>query len=313
METQTVATSSSPAHRRSRMRRQSIGKQIELTERDRGVIALLARYRYLRSTYLHAFTGGASQTRFVERLGALYHDGQYVNRPKAQWDTADARCAPAVYELDRRGREVLQAAGVVPDRALVWDRRDGAASHFLHTLMVCEVLASIELGIRQTEGVRFVSCGEILSRAPGVSLSLPACIASSSYTIVPDALFGIEYAAGSSRTYRFFALEVERRNRVDCANLTQTSWRKKVLCYRDIAARKTYAALGIPNLLVLAVAPSAAHIASMKTLVVDVTEGKGSPLFMFHAISPENKRPMLELFSEAWERAGREDFRISRL
>jgi len=308
METQSVAAASSHlTHRRSRMHRQSVGKHIELTERDREVFALLARYRYLRSTYLHAFVGGASQTRFLERLGALYHDGRYVNRPTAQWDAADARCAPAVYELDRLGREAL--AGRMPDRALFWDKRDNAASHFHHSLMVCEVLASIELGIRQSPGVRFVSCGEILSRVPGATLNLSAFVANNHFTIVPDALFGIQYA---DTAYRFFALEVERRNRVDCANLTQTSWRKKVLCYRDIAARKTYAALGIPNLLVLAVAPSAAHIANMKKLVLEVTEGKGSPMFLFRSINHENKRPMVELLSEAWERSGREDFHISK-
>src|ERR1700743_3862316 len=83
--------------RRSRMRRTRTGKRIELTARDVEIFKLLSRYRYLRSTYIHAFVGGASETRFKERLGDLFHEG-FLDRPEAQWEFADARCMPAVYE-----------------------------------------------------------------------------------------------------------------------------------------------------------------------------------------------------------------------
>jgi hypothetical protein len=63
----------SPTKRRSRMYRKSTGKRIELTERDIEIFKLLARYRYLRSTYyIHAFVGG-NRTKLIERLGHLYH------------------------------------------------------------------------------------------------------------------------------------------------------------------------------------------------------------------------------------------------
>jgi hypothetical protein len=60
------------AKRRSRMRRKSSGKRVELTARDIEIFKVLQRYRYLRSTYLYAFVGGKNETRFKERLGALY-------------------------------------------------------------------------------------------------------------------------------------------------------------------------------------------------------------------------------------------------
>ena len=64
--------------RRSRMTRAASGKHVELTARDIEIFKLLQRYRYLRSTFLYAFVGGKNETRFKERLGALFHDGRYV-------------------------------------------------------------------------------------------------------------------------------------------------------------------------------------------------------------------------------------------
>ena len=76
--------------RRSRMRRTQTGKRLELSARDIEIFKLLQRYRYLHSTYIHAFVGGASATRFRERLGDLFHEG-YLDRPAQQWEFADDR------------------------------------------------------------------------------------------------------------------------------------------------------------------------------------------------------------------------------
>src|ERR1700680_3834716 len=59
--------------RRSGMRRINSGKRVELTERDIELFKLLDRYHYLRSTFLYAFLGGRSETRFKERLGYFYY------------------------------------------------------------------------------------------------------------------------------------------------------------------------------------------------------------------------------------------------
>ena len=72
--TPTTTRPKSTSKRRSRMLRQKTGKQIQLTSRDLEILRLLSRYRYLRSTHLHALTCGKSHNRFVERLGDLYHE-----------------------------------------------------------------------------------------------------------------------------------------------------------------------------------------------------------------------------------------------
>src|SRR4051812_40289463 len=96
--------------RRSRMRRTAVGKRIELTARDIDIFRLLGRYRYLRSNYIHAFVGGASGTRFKERLGDLFHEG-YLDRPCQQWDFANARYRPVVYESGSGATRTLREAG----------------------------------------------------------------------------------------------------------------------------------------------------------------------------------------------------------
>src|ERR1700733_2948535 len=85
--------------RRSRMRRINSGKRVELTERDIELFKLLNRSHCLGSSFLYAFLRGRSETRFKERLGPLYHDGGYINRPVQQWQFANCRYMPVIYEL----------------------------------------------------------------------------------------------------------------------------------------------------------------------------------------------------------------------
>src|SRR5476651_285895 len=132
--------------RRSRMRRTRTGKQLELTARDIEIFQLLARYRYLPSTFIRAFVGGRSETRFKERLGDLFHEG-YIDRPAQQWEFANARHKPAVYESGPGAARILRETGIDTG-----DRRtflsETAHRQFLHSLMICQILASLNLGVR---------------------------------------------------------------------------------------------------------------------------------------------------------------------
>src|SRR3569832_2854121 len=196
--------------RRSRMVRSRSGKRIELTRRDVEVFRALARYRYLSSSYLHAFAGGASEKRFVERLGDLFHEG-FVGRPKAQWEEPDCRYRPTVYETESKVHQALEGAAGDPGRCTYL--ASGAHRQFQHALMICEALASIELAVRVTEGLRFIPWSELLSRAPETTRLSPTPFRlpnpAGGY-LVPDGVFGLEYEAEGERSYRFFALEVDR-------------------------------------------------------------------------------------------------------
>ena len=305
--------------RRSRMKRQPTGKRVELSPRDLAIFELLTRYRYLRSTYIHAFVGGASETRFKERLGDLYHEGGYLERPKRQWDCVNARYMPLVYENTLKAVEVLHALGGVVE-TIPSKKSD---RQFAHRLLTCEVLASIELAVRHYPGLRIISSSEILAKAPQHAaealnpLALPVSVGRGrSNLVVPDALFGLEYAEGGQKSYRFFALEVDRgtmpvrRNRHG-----QTSYADKMEAYRRalaLSAHKTY--WGIPNLFVLTVTTSPHRMEHMLAALAGAATG--SKIFLFKNLKSlgllEGKgRPVKGMLDEPWERAAQPPFPIA--
>jgi len=314
------------------MRRINSGKRVELTARDIELFKLLNRYHYLRSTFLYAFLGGRSETRFKERLGHLYHDGGYNNRPVQQWQFANCRYMPVIYELDAKGEQVLREQGLMGDGSpLLKKGRMGAQRQFPHQLMICDCMASIELAVRQDPNLRFISWQEIMAKAPARETDNPFEIpVSISYTfprtgnanqaditIVPDGLFGLEYAHGGAKSYRFFALEADRSTMpVARANLHQTSYLKKILAYRQITIQdiqRTH--LGLPNLLILNITTNEQHMRTIMELLDQLTAGKGSKVFLFKTLSTLGDfrvapRPTPHILVEAWKRAGHDDFSI---
>jgi len=313
------------------MHRTRTGKRIELTSRDIEIFKLLERYRYLRSTFIHAFVGGASETRFKERLGHLYHEDTYLNRPQQQWQFAHSRYMPAVYENADAARDVLRGYGLLDAGSGLSPGSAGANRQFAHTLMICEILASIELGVRADPNLRFISWTEIFAKAPESTRNSPypfripvplAQVQAEQRTfqgnafIVPDGLFGLEYAVGGKKSYRFFALEADRatmpvvRSRSD-----QTSFLKKILAYLEIAGRQLYKShLGLPNLLMLTVTTVERHKDQMMSALRQISGG--SAAFLFKATSglgTFNKAPVPTptILTDPWERVGYTPLRIN--
>lgn len=308
--------------RRSRTRRQKTGKSLVLTERDLAIFQLLERYRYLRSTVLHAFAGGASVTRFKERLGDLYHEGGYLNRPAQQWETAHSRYLPAVYENSDRARDTLAAQGRLADPCPHMPYgTSNAGRQFAHSLMICETLASIELQVIGRPDVRFVAWPEILAKAPEATrhsifpLRFPVPGSSSALRnsgipyrayVVPDAVFGLEYLVGASKYYRFFALEADRGTMpIVRARAGQSAYLAKLSIYEELLATGALRShLGIPNLLVLTVTASEdrkRHIMS----AFSKRTGDHAP-FLFSVAKRkqprEDCRPLESLSCESWQR-----------
>lgn len=309
--------------RRSRMCRQSSGRPVALTARDVEIFRLLRRYRYLRSTFIHAFVGG-DRTKLVERLGQLYHDGGFVDRPQQQWQSANARHQPVVYALSEKGATVVNGLGQPVD-AVAWPvgRGKSADRQFLHTLLICEILASIELGMRTNKHLRFVTWPEIL-RHPYCPEQThgsgpPFAIATSNHGagaastsrqthIIPDAVFGIEYAGGVRNTYRFFALEADRGTMpVVRTTRRQSDYRTKLRGYQDIIARQRYRSqFGLPNLFVLTVTTSEARKMTILKAIAD--SACDARVFLIKATPQEAVGagllyPSPDLLTEPWERA----------
>ena len=318
------------------MHRISSGKRIELTERDIELFKLLNRYHFLRSNFLYAFLGGNSETRFKERLGHLYHDGRYINRPEQQWQFANSRYMPVVHELDDRGEQVLRERGLIhSDSPLFKKGRMGAYRPFAHELRICDCMASVELGVRQDQSLRFISWQEIIAKSPESTRKLDnpfAIPVSVSHTfprtgvaqradikIVPDGLFGLEYTRDGSRAYRFFALEADRNTQpVTRSDLRQTSYLRKILAYRQISAQNIHKShLGLPNLFVLTVTTNESHMTNIMSLVRELAHEGKSRMFLFKTMSSlgnfeKAPEPTAHLLTDPWQRVGVEPFFIYR-
>ena len=298
--------------RRSRMSRTRTGKRVELTPRDLEIFKLLEQYRYLRSTFIHAFVGGASATRFKERLGDLFHEG-YLDRPSQQWNFANALHRPAVYENGSEAARTLREAGLTVGNRHTF-LSEMPHRQFLHSLMICGTLASLDLGVRADQRLRLIAWPEILGRAPRAACSsrtpfrLP--IPSGGY-LIPDGMFGLEYAIGSLKAYRFFALEADRGTMpVGRSNPNQSSYLGKIVAYREIIARqvhKTY--LGLPNLLVLTLTTEESRLAEIIRRLS--SQSDNSAAFLFKSLNASNlMAPAPQLLTEAWQRAGHLPLRI---
>jgi hypothetical protein len=292
------------------MRRKSSGKRLELTARDLAIFTLLAHYRYLRSTFLHAFVGGASETRFKERLCDLFHEG-YIDRPVKQWEFASARYRPVVYEIGEGARRVLCEAGIAAGDARTF-LAPNAHRQFAHSLMICEVLASIELGARNVPNLRFISWPEILARAPESTRAsvTPFRIPVATGALIPDGLLGLEYQSGGKRAYRFFALEVDRGTMpIARTDGKQTSYLGKLASYQEIMAGTAYKSWwGTPNLFVLTIATGEQRLSE---IMRKFGERGDNPPFLFKALGePMLAMPASQLLTDPWDRAGLPPLRI---
>ncbi len=196
-----------------------------------------------------------------------------------------------------------------------------------------DCLASIELGVRHDPNLRFIPWQDIIAKAPEATRNLPNpfelpvsishafCKSEeprrADIKIVPDAVFGLEYTTQGHKTYCFFALDADRNTTVARSNLRQTSYLKKILGYRAIVSQSIYRSHhGLPNLLVLNVITNEHHMKSVMSLLDEVTEKKGSPMFLLKTLSTLGDfrtapAPSTHILTAPWRRAGCDDFYIN--
>jgi len=175
---------------------------------------------------------------------------------------------PAVHELGTRGRRALAEHDAM-DVEPVTHLAETAHRQFAHSLMICEVLATLELAVRRDGASRFIAWPEILAKAPlatrtsahpfRLAAGAPGqSAADRGRFLVPDGLFGLEYCHGDARSYRFFALETDRGTMpLSRTTEMQSSCVNKLLNYRNAIASGAHRLhWGVPNLLVLTVTTS---------------------------------------------------------
>ena len=120
---------------------------MHLTERDRKIIQLVGRHRFLRSRHIIALIGGSPQ-QLLRRLKLLYHHG-YLERPRAQLDYYQQGGSQAmVYGLGKKGGALLKDDFDLPFPDLNWSEKNRAIGRLFleHALLISDVMVALEVG-----------------------------------------------------------------------------------------------------------------------------------------------------------------------
>ena len=284
-----------------RFKRATTVAPTQLTERDRQIIRLVHRHRFLRSSQIVALLGGSPQ-HLLRRLKLLYHHG-YLERPRAQLQYYERGGSKSIaYGLGNKGGALLkQELGIAvhPDS---WDEKNHVIGrvYLEHALFVADVMVAIELACRKRDGIRLLYEDQLalrserqpfqwrVKRQDGIKLG-----------IIPDRVFALEYPDQNAHPQRVhFFLEADRGTMpVVRSGLTQTSFYRKLLAYEATWTQKIHQRhLGIHRFRVLTVTTSSIRVKSLLEACSQLKRGYG--LFLFA------DRTVLEkdLFSAVWRR-----------
>jgi hypothetical protein len=268
---------------------------MQLTERDRTIIRLVHRHRFLSSRQIIALVG-SSPLQVLRRLKLLYHHG-FLERPRAQlhyYDMPGTR--PIIYGLSTKGGMLLKQE--LGDVSLWSEKNQGVGQIFLeHALLVSETMVSLELACRKHD-VRLLYEDE---------LDLPAVkrpfqwrvkmVGGTSLGVIPDQVFALEYTDQTGRADRvYFFLEADHGTMpVARKHLSQTSFRRKLLAYEATWVNKVHLRhLGIPRFRVITVTTIAARVASLLEACSQLKRGHGLYLFADDSVLKK------DLFSSVW-------------
>ncbi len=312
--------------RRRRDRRQPTGKRLTLQERDLLWLQKIHDHGPLSSSFLHAFSSELrrNEKRARDRLTDLFNEdrtpdgGAYLGRPWQQFQTFDARYQDLVYDLTPAAETALKARGFWSDHGA------HGSGPWVHRYMVASITASIELATLDNPNVTYIPQQAILERAGTilrhpVPFENPATRKVETRDLIPDAVFGLEYRQGSRKSYRFFIVEADRATEPSrSSKFNRKSHLRTILQYRAYVGDGLYK--GHLNLtagmMVLNVTTSDATRDRMIALTNELSE-RGNTYLLFQTCDHFGRyfkppKPMSELLSGDWLRAGYEPFQIDR-
>lgn len=285
--------------RARRFERRALPAPFQLTDRDLGLLAHVARHRFLSSEHLALLDGGSEQN-LLRCLRVLFDHG-YLDRPHAQLAHLPITGPkPMVYGLGRRGAQALRVHGSGLHDGTDWTERNkrAGASFIDHTLAVAEFMVGIELACRTRDDVALLRQATIVADAPErtrtarepLRLVAPGLDNKIGITsVIPDGLFGLAFPDG---TAAYFLLEIDRGSMpVVRSRFDQTSFKRKLKIYWEAwKAKRHVEHFGVNQIRVLTVTESRARIDHMIDAVNEITDGKGSNFFLFAEKSRLSKR-----------------------
>lgn len=272
---------------------------MQLTERDREIIRLVHRHRFLRSPQIVALIGGSPQ-QLLRRLQLLYHHG-YLERPRAQIDYYHQHGShPIVYGLGDKGSALLKQEFGVAFRELSWGEKNRTAGRMFleHALLVSDVMVTIELACRRRR-IRLVTENEIVLPVKYLPFQWTVNISNRlKLGVIPDRVFALEFPDASGTSQRaYFFLEADRGTMpVTRRTLFQTSFHRKFLAYEATWTQNIHRTrFGFHRFRVLTVTTSTTRVESLVDACSQLERGRGLFLFADQTILSG------DLFSSIWQ------------
>lgn len=284
-----------------RFKRTSAVAPMQLTERDRAIIRLVYRHRFLRSPQITALLGGNSQP-LLRRLKLLYHHG-FLERPRAQLQYYERGGSRSIaYGLGNKGGALLKQELGIAFREVSWGEKNRAVGRMFleHALLVSEVLVALELACRRSGRVRFYMDEDLPISEKARFRWKVTLDGHVRLGVVPDRVFALEtIRADGSCDWAYFFLEADRGTMpVTRWNLSQTSFARKLLAYEATWSQGIHQKrFGFHRFRVLTVTASPARVESLVQACSQLKRGHG--LFLF-ADKTVLEHPDI-LFSPVWQ------------
>jgi hypothetical protein len=288
-----------------RFKRASAVAVIELTERDREIIRLVHRFRFVRSSHVCSLIPGSPQ-QLLRRLQLLYHHG-FLERPRAQLDYYHKDgSSHMVYGLGNKGAALLRCDLVPGFGKVRWGEKNRATGRIYleHALLVSHVMVAIELACRQ-KGIQLLTNHELAlpdkttgKRRPfwwQVKISNRLKLG-----VIPDYVFALDIKDQSGASKRsFFFLEADRATMpVIRKNLSQTSFYRKLRAYEATWSQSIHQTqFGFHRFRVLTVTTSAERVKSLLEACSKLERGQGLFLFADRTVLEKSN----DMFAPVWQ------------
>jgi hypothetical protein len=288
-----------------KFRRVSSVRNIELTSRDRDLIQLVYKHRFLRSSHITALLPG-SRAAILRRLQLLYHNG-YLERPRSQIDYYYIGGSQRiVYGLGSKGAAMLRQYDVTVRND--WGEKNRAVKRIFleHALMVSDFMVAVEISCQGT-GIKLVTQTDLKLQHPlqwRVKMNNGLKLA-----IMPDRVFTLEYHNHSGERVRAcFFVEADRGTMpVIRKTLSQTSFYRKFLAYEATWKQGLHRELfGFRRFRVLTVTTSSARLNTLRNVCASLKSGHGLFLFSDNSIL----RGPQDIFSSDWQSSNGEMRRL---
>jgi Replication-relaxation len=277
--------------------------EFRITPRNLALLSYVAKHRLISSDDLALLDGGSTQN--VKReLRRLWAHG-YLIRPESQLRAvAVTGPQPMVCAMSNRGARLLREHGHLIDTEIDWSensRRAGIA--FIdHSVARSRFMVAIEVAQRDRNDVELLDAMEIVARAPDKTrhskqpLKWTAMIPDErggevAASVIADDVFALVFDDG---TASYFLVEIDRgqmpvRRHAESVEemilgkrRLRTYYKHKLATYyHGWRQRRHVEQFGIDQVRVLTITTSPKRVETMLDAVREVTNGKGSDLFLF--------------------------------